>query len=337
MANEIKGLVNLTTGEEVANADSRYELAGAISTHASTRTGVHGISITADKTFSCTGNLTLSGTDGSTLNIGGGGTLGTGAFASVYSHPTGDGNLHVPANSTNSLGKVLTAGATAGLYTWETPAASGVSKWTEFTGFTTAPGPGSYIYLNDADSSGIFKSGTPLRYTIGGVVYYGISSGVLYDDTNYRLNVRGASPVSGTITKLEYGLQCLVVQVEFPITGVYGNGTDTDLLYNDMGYKFIWKLGKAYCVRITAAQKVVDTGAEPKVNLLINGQRVSINDSNLGIQLTTAGTVVENVANALNTSYYDVNDGEAVTVECTAAGGTGDAAHLTMSAVFILE
>ena len=38
-----------------------------------------------------------------------------------YSHPTGDGNLHVPANSTTNSGKVLTSGATAGTYTWETP------------------------------------------------------------------------------------------------------------------------------------------------------------------------------------------------------------------------
>lgn len=40
--------------------------------------------------------------------------------ANNYSHPTGDGNLHVPANSTTNDGKVLTASATAGVYTWET-------------------------------------------------------------------------------------------------------------------------------------------------------------------------------------------------------------------------
>jgi len=39
----------------------------------------------------------------------------------VYSHPTGDSNLHVPANSTTNNGKVLTSGATAGSYTWESP------------------------------------------------------------------------------------------------------------------------------------------------------------------------------------------------------------------------
>ena len=41
---------------------------------------------------------------------------------SAYTHPTGDGNLHVPATSTTNSGKVLTAGATAGSLTWETPA-----------------------------------------------------------------------------------------------------------------------------------------------------------------------------------------------------------------------
>lgn len=48
-------------------------------------------------------------------------TLGTGAFASAYSHPTGDGNLHVPATGTSNNDKVLTAGGTAGSLSWATP------------------------------------------------------------------------------------------------------------------------------------------------------------------------------------------------------------------------
>jgi len=42
--------------------------------------------------------------------------------ANDYSHPSGDGNLHVPVTSTNSEDKVLTAGATAGVFSWQTPA-----------------------------------------------------------------------------------------------------------------------------------------------------------------------------------------------------------------------
>ena len=35
---------------------------------------------------------------------------------STYSHPTGDGNMHVPATGTTNNGKVLKAGATAGTF-----------------------------------------------------------------------------------------------------------------------------------------------------------------------------------------------------------------------------
>lgn len=38
--------------------------------------------------------------------------------ANNYSHPTGDGNLHVPATSTTNHRKLLTAGPTAGSLTW---------------------------------------------------------------------------------------------------------------------------------------------------------------------------------------------------------------------------
>lgn len=40
---------------------------------------------------------------------------------STYTHPTGDGNLHVIATSTENDGKVLTAGPTAGSLSWEQP------------------------------------------------------------------------------------------------------------------------------------------------------------------------------------------------------------------------
>ena len=50
--------------------------------------------------------------------------------ANNYVHPTGDGNLHVPATSTTNVGKVLTAGSTAGSLIWTTPF-SGLTNFTE--------------------------------------------------------------------------------------------------------------------------------------------------------------------------------------------------------------
>lgn len=45
--------------------------------------------------------------------------LGIPAQDTVYTHPTTDGNKHVPATGTTNSGKVLKAGATAGSLTWE--------------------------------------------------------------------------------------------------------------------------------------------------------------------------------------------------------------------------
>ena len=44
----------------------------------------------------------------------------SGKLEIAYTHPTDDGNLHVPATGTSNNGKVLTAGATAGSLSWTT-------------------------------------------------------------------------------------------------------------------------------------------------------------------------------------------------------------------------
>lgn len=45
-------------------------------------------------------------------------TNDSGYITKAYVHPTGDGNMHVPATGTTNNGKVLKAGATAGSATW---------------------------------------------------------------------------------------------------------------------------------------------------------------------------------------------------------------------------
>lgn len=45
-----------------------------------------------------------------------------------YIHPTGDGNLHVPATSTTNNGKFLKAGATAGSITWSAVTIADISN-----------------------------------------------------------------------------------------------------------------------------------------------------------------------------------------------------------------
>lgn len=59
--------------------------------------------------------------------------LGIPAQDTVYTHPTGDGNLHVPATGTTNNGKVLGSGSTAGSISWVTPTVT----WSNITGKPT--------------------------------------------------------------------------------------------------------------------------------------------------------------------------------------------------------
>lgn len=71
-------------------------------------------------TSSTTGTVTSVATSGA---ITGGTITSTGTIG----HSTADGDLHVPATSTTNNGKVLTAGATAGSISWQTPVATGTN------------------------------------------------------------------------------------------------------------------------------------------------------------------------------------------------------------------
>ena len=111
-----------TGNVEVLSIATVKTMLGLALTQTALATGFSIAGGTTSKTLTVSNTLTLAGTDGSTLNIGTGGTLGTGAFAAAYAHPTGDGNLHVPANGTTNNGKILTANDTAGSYSWQTNA-----------------------------------------------------------------------------------------------------------------------------------------------------------------------------------------------------------------------
>ena len=73
---------------------------------------------------------------------------GIGAGANNYTHPTSDGNLHVPATGTTSNGKVLKAGATAGSFSWEalTPGDVGLSNVNNWPFSTATNDPSDTTY-----------------------------------------------------------------------------------------------------------------------------------------------------------------------------------------------
>ena len=132
---------------------------------------ISGTQISVTKPLPATGG-TIAGqmlyTDGSAPYWGnapaGGGTSGiTGVGATapilssggtttnpIISHSTLDGYLHVPATGTTSNGKVLTAGSTAGSFSWQTP-----------SGGTGGTGTVTSVTLSGG-STGLTVSGSPI-------------------------------------------------------------------------------------------------------------------------------------------------------------------------------
>lgn len=106
--------------------------------------------------------------------------------ANNYAHPTGDGNLHVPATSTTNSGKVLTAGATAGSLSWVAPlalssTAPAALASTAVVGVGTTAARSDHAHALDIAAAG----------TLGGVK---IGSGLTIDGTGI-LAVAGGSGV----------------------------------------------------------------------------------------------------------------------------------------------
>jgi len=112
-----------------------------------------------------TGTVTSIATSGA---ITGGTITTTGTIA----HSTADGYLHVPATGTTNNGKVLTAGATAGSLSWQTPTVGDITAVTAGS-YLTGGGTSGDVTLNvDAtsantaskvvarDASGNFSAGT---------------------------------------------------------------------------------------------------------------------------------------------------------------------------------
>ncbi len=98
---------DFATAADVAAAKSEAIAASTPSSHVGAGgAGAHAVAV--PEVF---GAGFMSGSDKMKLD-------GIESGATAYAHPSGDGNLHVPAIGTSNNGKVLTAGSSAGSLSW---------------------------------------------------------------------------------------------------------------------------------------------------------------------------------------------------------------------------
>lgn len=117
-----------------------------------------------------TSSITLASAGKYKLTAGGSSIIFTMPTSNNYSHPTGDGNLHVPANGTTNNGKFLQATATAGSYQWASLSSSDITAALGFTPYNST-NPNGYTsntgtITGVTGSDGLTGSGTSGSVTI---------------------------------------------------------------------------------------------------------------------------------------------------------------------------
>ncbi len=149
---------------------------------------VHGIAVTALKTFTVTNSLTLSGNDAASLAIGAGGTLGTAAYTAATAYATASHN-----NTAHSETYITSAGVT---YT-NLNANGSVGTGATQVAVGNHAHTGTYIPLAGSDSiTGNLTPNTDNSIDLGTATFAwkdGHFEGVVYTD---GLNTTGAAQIA---------------------------------------------------------------------------------------------------------------------------------------------
>lgn len=318
------------TDLQVTNA-----IAGSITGNAATVSTITGLAPDTATTQAVQPNITTCA-NLATVGTVTSGTWSTGAViggATMTLGSDADGDMYY--RSSNVLTRLAkgTADQVLGMNTGATAPEWSDRYWVYMNDITRAT-DSTFTVTDNATNQERFRVGRPIRYgDTPGTWRYGIVTAY----STGTVTLAGGAMTTSFDGYLQYGDMSRVVQLDLFVSGTYGDGTNTDLMASDMNTYIKWRFGKAYCVTFSAVHKTVDSGTEPKINLRIAGADVSTADTNNGIQLGASGTYVDNGATDISTTNYDITLKDSITINVTAAGGTGDAADLTLEATFILE
>ena len=189
----LENISNLKTvgGQAILGTGDIPFPSSAPSSHVGSTGTAHGVATTSVAGF-------MSSADKTKLD-------GIATGANNYTHPTGDGNLHVPATGTTNNGKVLKAGSTAGSISWGNISFLEVeSRPTTLSGYgITDAASSAHSHSNATTSvSGFMSSADKAKLD-------GIATGATVNSTDAQLRDRsthtGAQAIS-TITGLQTAL-----------------------------------------------------------------------------------------------------------------------------------
>lgn len=167
----------------------------------------------------------------------------------VYTHPTSDGSLHVPATGTTNAGKVLTAGSTAGSLSWQTVSTADGTKLPlsggTMTGAISFAATQTWPTFNQNTSGSAASLATARTFTVG----------------NTGKTFNGSANVSWTLT--EIGAAAATHSHTTPVSGNWFNGGYLSIGANgamEIGRFFDWHYASTDTTDFTARTEIDSSG-----------------------------------------------------------------------------
>jgi hypothetical protein len=207
---------------------------------------------------------------------------------------------------------------------------SGASFWTALANFTATPASTSTITMG-TDQTATILVGSPLKYTIGGTVYYGMVSAI----TSNLLTVAGA-PLGGDVTALSLGDASRIEQIDIPINTYYEDATDATLIRSDLSTALIWHKSAAYIVRFVAWSLVHDSTTHGQIqvtNGVYGSTLYAVSSTSGGVTIAADATQYSTVVD-IDTAKYVLAKGNAIEIAAT-KNGAGDAHDLLVSIIVV--
>lgn len=175
-------------------------------------------------------------------------------------------------------------------------------------------------------------AGKPIKWTQSGETYYGIIVAV---SANSYVDIAGPPLITTVdIEMLWVGRGELVHQFRMFVPGAYGASIANTILYGVADHAEYWMGPPARFVQAFYYHKSDDTGTEPTINVTI--------DDNSGANRVFSGALSVSASFAKSgITVVPANSrivyGQYVDIDVIAAGGSGDAADLVVTAAFVLE
>lgn len=202
------------------------------------------------------------------------------------------------------------------------------SRWRKEEGTYVATPASTSTITTFIDRTAAISIGTPVRYEISGVVYYGLVMNV----TTTTITIAGP-PLSDDIDDLYFGVSEMVIQMDHDIPGAFAAGAEGELIKTIRKSHSVWRGKPAYLVQIGHIVQTLDSTDQPEVTASINGSVIGTDNTNVGLPVAL---VLQSTTVGINPSNYRIEYGDVIELETT-AGGTGDASDLTAMLTFVSE